>query len=118
MTRTNEREAQDEANDSEMSALDRERRQTNHSGCEVCFPAAQQRVLLAVQMAAWVVILVESVIMSICTDFSWLVAILVFQYCILIIIDSKHLLSIVQCITEWGLAVVFTIMVFVRQMAL
>lgn len=41
MTRTNEREAQDEANDSEMSALDRERRQTNHSGCEVCFPAAQ-----------------------------------------------------------------------------
>ena len=71
-----------------------------------------------VQMAAWVVILVESVIMSICTDFSWLVAILVFQYCILIIIDSKHLLSIVQCITEWGLAVVFTIMVFVRQMAL
>lgn len=68
--------------------------------------------------AAWVVILVESVIMSICTDFSWLVAILVFQYCILIIIDSKHLLSIVQCITEWGLAVVFTIMVFVRQMAL
>lgn len=43
-------------------------------------------------MAAWVVILVESVIMSICTDFSWLVAILVFQYCILIIIDSKHLL--------------------------
>ena len=110
MTRTNEREAQDEANDSEMSALDRERRQTNHSGSEVCFPAAQ--------LAAWVVILVESVIMSICTDFSWLVAILVFQYCILIIIDSKHLLSIVQCITEWGLAVVFTIMVFVRQMAL
>jgi hypothetical protein len=41
MTRTNEREAQDEANDSEMSALDRERRQTNHSGSEVCFPAAQ-----------------------------------------------------------------------------
>ena len=34
-------EAQDEADDSEMSALDRERRQTNHSGCEVCFPAAQ-----------------------------------------------------------------------------
>ena len=32
---------QDEANDSEMSALDRERRQTNHSGSEVCFPAAQ-----------------------------------------------------------------------------
>lgn len=34
-------EAQDEANDSEMSALDRERRQANHSGSEVCFPAAQ-----------------------------------------------------------------------------
>ena len=82
------------------------------------FRRRSQRVLLAVQMAAWVVILVESVIMSICTDFSWLVAILVFQYCILIIIDSKHLLSIVQCITEWRLAVVFTIMVFVRQMAL
>lgn len=82
------------------------------------FRRRSKRVLLAVQMAAWVVILVESVIMSICTDFSWLVAILVFQYCILIIIDSKHLLSIVQCITEWGLAVVFTIMVFVRQMAL
>ena len=82
------------------------------------FRRRSKRVLLAVQMAAWVVILVESVIMSICSDFSWLVAILVFQYCILIIIDSKHLLSIVQCITEWGLAVVFTIMVFVRQMAL
>lgn len=82
------------------------------------FRRRSKRVLLAVQMAAWIVILVESVIMSICTDFSWLVAILVFQYCILIIIDSKHLLSIVQCITEWGLAVVFTIMVFVRQMAL
>ena len=82
------------------------------------FRRRSQRVLLAVQMAAWVVILVESVIMSICTDFSWLVAILVFQYCILIIIDAKHLLSIVQCITEGGLAVVFTIMVFVRQMAL
>ena len=51
-------------------------------------------------------------------DYYSIVAILVFQYCILIIIDSKHLLSIVQCITEWGLAVVFTIMVFVRQMAL
>lgn len=63
------------------------------------FRRRSKRVLLAVQMAA-------------------LVAILVFQYCILIIIDSKHLLSIVQCITEWGLAVVFTIMVFVRQMAL
>ncbi len=82
------------------------------------FRRRSKRVLLAVQMAAWVVILVESVIMSICTDFSWFVAILVFQYCILIIIDSKHLLSIVQCITEWGLAVIFTIMVFVRQMAL
>lgn len=82
------------------------------------FRRRSKRVLLAVQMAALVVILVESVIMSICTDFSWLVAILVFQYCILIIIDFKHLLSIVQCITEWGLAVVFTIMVFVRQMAL
>lgn len=43
------------------------------------FRRRSQRVLLAVQMAAWVVILVESVIMSICTDFSWLVAILVFQ---------------------------------------
>lgn len=33
------------------------------------FRRRSQRVLLAVQMAAWVVILVESVIMSICTDF-------------------------------------------------
>ena len=35
-------EAQDEANDSEMSALDCKRQQTNNGGCEVCFPAAQQ----------------------------------------------------------------------------
>ena len=40
-TRTHEREAQDEANDSEMSALDCKRQQTNNGGCEVCFPAAQ-----------------------------------------------------------------------------
>lgn len=33
---------QDEANDSEMSALDCKRQQTNNGGCEVCFPAAQQ----------------------------------------------------------------------------
>ena len=75
-----------------MSALDRERRQETIAEVKYAFRRRSKCVLLAVQMAAWVVILVESVIMSICTDFSWLVAILVFQYCILIIIDSKHLL--------------------------
>lgn len=111
-------EAQDEANDSEMSALDRERRQTNHSGCEVCFPAAQQRVLLAVQMAAWVVILGEFIIMSICLDYSWFGEIVVIWYFILLITDSKHLLSVMQCVLSWIAAAAFTVIIFAHEMAL
>ena len=35
------------------------------------FRRRSKRVLLAVQMAAWVVLLIEFVIMSICLDYSW-----------------------------------------------
>ena len=57
------------------------------------FRRRSQRVLLAVQMAAWVVILGELIIMSICLDYSWFGEIVVIWYFILLITDSKHLLS-------------------------
>lgn len=56
------------------------------------FRRRSQRVLLAVQMAARVVILVEFVIMSICLDYSWFGEIVVIWYFILLVTDSKHLL--------------------------
>ena len=101
-----------------MSALDRERRQTNHSGCEVCFPAAQSTRALAVQMAAWVVILGEFIIMSICLDYSWFGEIVVIWYFILLITDSKHLLSVMQCVLSWIAAAAFTVAIFAHEMAL
>ena len=62
-------------------SIDRERRQTNHSGCEVCFLRRRsQRVLLAVQMAAWVIILGEFIIMSICLDYSWFGEIVIWYF--------------------------------------
>lgn len=82
------------------------------------FRQRSKRVLLAVQMAAWVVILVEFVIMSICLDYSWLGEILVISYFILLVIDSDHLLSIVQCVGSWVVSVTFTVFVFVHKMAL
>ncbi len=65
------------------------------------FRRRSQRVLLAVQMAAWVVILGEFIIMSICLDYSWFGEIVVIWYFILLITDSKHLLSVMQCVLSW-----------------
>lgn len=65
------------------------------------FRRRSQRVLLAVQMAARVVILVEFVIMSICLDYSWFGEIVVIWYFILLVTDSKHLLSVMQCVLSW-----------------
>ena len=66
------------------------------------FRRRSQRVLLAVQMAAWVVILGEFIIMSICLDYSWFGEIVVIWYFILLITDSKHLLSVMRIKdTDW-----------------
>ena len=78
------------------------------------FRRRSQRVLLAVQMAAWVVILVEFVIMSICLDYSWFGEIVVIWYFILLVTDSKHLLSVVS----WIAAAAFTVAIFAHEMAL
>ena len=77
-----------------------------------------QRVLLAVQMAAWVVILGEFIIMSICLDYSWFGEIVVIWYFILLITDSKHLLSVMQCVLSWIAAAAFTVIIFAHEMAL
>ena len=76
------------------------------------FRRRSQRVLLAVQMAAWVVILGEFIIMSICLDYSWFGEIVVIWYFILLITDSKHLLSVMQCVLSWIAAAAFTVAIF------
>lgn len=75
------------------------------------FRRRSQRVLLAVQMAAWVVILGEFIIMSICLDYSWFGEIVVIWYFILLITDSKHLLSVMQCVLSWIAAAAFTVII-------
>lgn len=82
------------------------------------FRRRSQRVLLAVQMAAWVVILGEFIIMSICLDYSWFGEIVVIWYFILLITDSKHLLSVMQCVLSWIAAAAFTVAIFAHEMAL
>lgn len=85
------------------------------------FRRRSQRVLLAVQMAAWVVILGEFIIMSICLDYSWFGEIVVIWYFILLILlitDSKHLLSVMQCVLSWIAAAAFTVAIFAHEMAL
>ena len=75
-------------------------------------------MLLAVQMAAWVVILAEFIIMSIYLDYSWFGEIVVIWYFILLITDSKHLLSVIQCVLSWIAAAAFTVIIFAHEMAL
>lgn len=82
------------------------------------FRRRSQRVLLAVQMAAWVVILVEFVIMSICLDYSWFGEIFVIWYFVWLVIDSEHMLSILQCVLSWIVVAAFTLFVFTHKMAL
>lgn len=82
------------------------------------FRRRSHRVLLAVQMAAWVVILGEFIIMSICLDYSWFGEIVVIWYFILLITDSKHLLSVMQCVLSWIAAAAFTVIIFAHEMAL
>lgn len=82
------------------------------------FRRRSQRVLLAVQMAAWVVILAEFIIMSICLDYSWFGEIVVIWYFILLVTDSKHLLSVMQCVLSWIAAAAFTVAIFAHEMAL
>ena len=82
------------------------------------FRRRSQRVLLAVQMAAWVVILAEFVIMSICLDYSWFGEIFVICYFVWLVIDSEHMLSILQCVLSWIVVAAFTLFVFVHKMAL
>lgn len=82
------------------------------------FRRRSKRVLLAVQMAAWVVLLIEFVIMSICLDYSWFGEIVVIWYFILLVTDSKHLLSVIQCVLSWIAAAAFTVIIFAHEMAL
>ena len=82
------------------------------------FRRRSKRVLLAVQMAAWVVLLIEFVIMSICLDYSWFGEIFVIWYFVWLVIDSEHMLSILQCVLSWIVVAAFTLFVFTHKMAL
>ena len=72
------------------------------------FRRRSQRVLLAVQF----------IIMSICLDYSWFGESVVIWYFILLITDSKHLLSVMQCVLSWIAAAAFTVAIFAHEMAL
>lgn len=63
-------------------------------------------------------ILGEFIIMSICLDYSWFGEIVVIWYFILLITDSKHLLSVMQCVLSWIAAAAFTVIIFAHEMAL
>lgn len=82
------------------------------------FRRRSKRVLLAVQMAAWVVILAELVIMNICIDSPWCATVAVIGYFVWLVIDSEHLLSILQCVLSWIAAAAFTVIIFAHEMAL
>ena len=82
------------------------------------FRRRSKRVLLAVQMAAWVALLIEFVIMSICLDYSWVGEIFVIWYFVWLVIDSEHMLSILQCVLSWIVVAAFTLFVFTHKMAL
>ena len=69
-------------------------------------------------MAAWVVILGEFIIMSICLDYLWFGEMDVIWYFILLITDSKHSLSVMQCVLSWIAAAAFTVAIFAHEMAL
>ena len=56
--------------------------------------------------------------MSICLDYSWFGEIVVIWYFILLITDSKHLLSVMQCVLSWIAAAAFTVIIFAHEMAL
>lgn len=79
------------------------------------FRRRSKRVLLAVQMAAWVVILAELVIMNICIDSPWCATVAVIGYFVWLVIDSEHLLS---GVLSWIAAAAFTVIIFAHEMAL
>ena len=101
-----------------MSALDRKRRQANHSGREVCFPAAQSTRAFGGADGGVGRDPGEFIIMSICLDYSWFGEIVVIWYFILLVTDSKHLLSVMQCVLSWIAAAAFTVIIFAHEMAL
>lgn len=79
------------------------------------FKLRSRRVLLACELPPWIVILIEMIILCSLDLAPWFLAAIAFGYCLLLIFDSEHTVSMIQCLGAWIILALFTLRYFIPE---
>lgn len=79
------------------------------------YKTRSRRVLLACELPPWIMILIGMIILCSLDLAPWVLAVSSFIYCLLIIFDSEHLVSIIQCIVAWIILILFILRYFIPE---
>lgn len=79
------------------------------------YKTRSRRVLLACSLSPWIMILIEMIILCSLDIFPWFLAAIAFGYCLLLIFDSEHTVSMIQCLGAWIILALFTLRYFIPE---